>query len=228
MNLEFMLKSYRRTGDVGLLALVERTLQKMAMGGIYDQVGGGFHRYSVDDVWLVPHFEKMLYDNALLARVYLAAYQITSNPLYRRVAEETLDYVRREMTSPEGGFYASQDADSEGEEGKFYVWTPAEVIEVLGEEDGKLFNLLYGVTQKGNFEGQNISHMPRTLEEASAATGIAIERLQEVARRGKEKLYEAREKRVHPGRDDKICGLERPHAAGLRRGRKHTRPRRLS
>src|SRR5436305_8028501 len=118
MNLEFLLRSFRRTGDTGLLSTVELGLQRMAFGGIYDQVGGGFHRYSVDDVWLVPHFEKMLYDNALLARVYLQAYQLTNNPLYRRIAEETLDYVAREMTSHEGGFYSSQDADSEGVEGK--------------------------------------------------------------------------------------------------------------
>src|SRR5438874_1012371 len=129
-------------------------------GGTYDQVGGGFHRYSVDEVWLVPHFEKMLYDNALLSRVYLAAYQLTSNPFYRRIAEQTLDYVAREMTSPEGGFYSSQDADSEGVEGKFYVWSPEEVLEALGEEDGRLFNLLYDVTRRGNFEGHNILHLP--------------------------------------------------------------------
>src|SRR5574339_1137730 len=117
----------------------------MALGGIYDQLGGGFHRYSVDAHWLVPHFEKMLYDNALLARSYLATFQATSERFYRRIAEETLDYTLREMTGPEGGFYSTQDADSEGEEGKFYVWTPAEVLEALGAEDGKLFSLIYDI-----------------------------------------------------------------------------------
>jgi hypothetical protein len=204
MNVEFMLKSYRRTGDPQHLEFIELTLQKMAYGGIYDQIGGGFHRYSVDEVWLVPHFEKMLYDNAQLARTYLAAYQAAGNPLYRRITEETLDYVVREMTSPEGAFYSTQDADSEGEEGKFYVWSPAEVIAVLGEEDGKLFNLLYDVTQRGNFEGHNILHLPRPLETVARATGIPLESLQEIAARGREKLYEARSKRVWPGRDEKV------------------------
>ena len=204
MNIEFLLRTYRRTGDSGMLGICELTLDKMANGGIYDQVGGGFHRYSVDDVWLVPHFEKMLYDNALLARTYLAAYQVTGKPLYRRVVEETLDYVLREMTSPEGAFYSTQDADSEGEEGKFYVWSPAEVLEVLGQEDGKLFNLLFDVTQRGNFEGQNILHLQRPLETVAGAAGIPVERLQDIVRTGREKLYEAREKRVHPGRDEKV------------------------
>jgi uncharacterized protein YyaL (SSP411 family) len=204
MNLEFMLKSYRRTGDTGLVAMAELTLQKMAYGGIYDQVGGGFHRYSVDDVWLVPHFEKMLYDNAQLTRIYLQAYQLTGNPLYRRIAEETLDYVTREMVSPEGGFYSAQDADSEGVEGKFYVWTPAEVMAVLGQEDGKLFNLIFDITQRGNFEGHNIPHFPRTLETVAAASNIPLERLEEVVRTGREKLYAERSKRVPPGTDRKV------------------------
>jgi uncharacterized protein YyaL (SSP411 family) len=204
MNIEFMLRQYKRTGDLGLLGMAELTLQKMAQGGIYDQAGGGFHRYSVDDAWLVPHFEKMLYDNALLARVYLEAYQFTGNPLYRRVAEETLDYVAREMTSHEGGFYSSQDADSEGVEGKFYVWSPEEIIDTLGEENGRLFSLLYDVTRRGNFEGHNILHLPRTLDEVAAATGLPLARLEEVADQGRKKLYEARKKRVHPGRDDKV------------------------
>ncbi len=204
MNLDFMLRSYKRTGDTDLLGLVELTLEKMAHGGIYDQVGGGFARYSVDDVWLVPHFEKMLYDNAQLARVYLAAYQVTGKALYRRIAEETLDYVTREMTAPEGGFYSTQDADSEGEEGKFYVWSPDEISSILGPEDGKLFNLLYDVTQRGNFEGHNILHLPRSIETVAGATGVAAERLEEIARRGREKLYEARSKRIWPGRDEKV------------------------
>jgi uncharacterized protein len=204
MNIEFMLRSYRRTGDVGMLAMAELTLQKMAQGGMYDQMGGGFHRYSVDDVWLVPHFEKMLYDNALLSRIYLQAYQLTRNPLYRRVAEETLDYVAREMTSPEGGFYSAQDADSEGEEGKFYVWSADEILSALGQEDGRLFNLIYGVTKRGNFEGHNILNLPRTLDEVAAATGMPLDRLEEVVREGKRKLFEAREQRVRPGRDDKV------------------------
>lgn len=204
MLIEFMLRQYKRIGDPGILATAELGLEKMAMGGIYDQVGGGFHRYSVDADWLVPHFEKMLYDNAQLARVYLAAYQLTLKPLYRRIAEETLDYVTREMTSPEGGFYSSQDADSEGVEGKFYVWTPSEIAPVLGDEDARIFNLLYGVSQKGNFEGHNILHLPRSLEAAAAATGKTVEELQEIASRGKQKLYEARSKRVPPGRDEKV------------------------
>lgn len=204
MNLEFLLRQNVRTGDPGFLALVELTLDKMAAGGMYDQVGGGFHRYSVDDMWLVPHFEKMLYDNAQLARVYLAAYQLTHKPMYRRVVEETLDYVRREMTSPEGGFYSAQDADSEGEEGKFYVWTPQEITSVLGPDDAKLFNLVFGVSQKGNFEGRNILHLPRSLDTAAAALNEPLDQLEEVVRRGKDKLYEARSKRVWPGRDDKV------------------------
>ena len=204
MNIEFLLRSYKRTGDVGLLALAELTLDKMAYGGIYDQVGGGFHRYSVDDVWLVPHFEKMLYDNAQLARVYLAAYQQTRKPLYRQIAEETLDYVTREMISPEGGFYSSQDADSEGVEGKFYVWTPAEISEVLGPEEGKVINLLYGVSQRGNFEGHNILNMPRSLETAASALGVPARQLEDTVAGAKQKLYEARGRRVRPGRDDKI------------------------
>jgi uncharacterized protein YyaL (SSP411 family) len=139
MTLMFLLRRHRRTGDRRPLEMVEHTLQKMASGGIYDQLGGGFHRYSVDQQWLVPHFEKMLYDNALLSRVYLEAFLLTKNVLYRRIAEETLDYVLREMTSSEGGFYSTQDADSEGHEGKFFVWTPQQVHDFLGETDGSLF-----------------------------------------------------------------------------------------
>ena len=134
----------------------------MARGGIYDQLGGGFHRYSTDAEWLVPHFEKMLYDNAQLARVYLMAFQATGNAYFREVAEEVIDYVLREMTDPSGGFYSTEDADSEGEEGKFYVWTPAEVAALLGEEDARLFGAFYDVTEPGNFEGRaSILHMRR-------------------------------------------------------------------
>ncbi len=204
MTLDFMLRQYRRTGDDALLELAELTLQKMALGGIYDQVGGGFHRYSVDEVWLAPHFEKMLYDNAQLVRTYLSAYQITGKPLYRRIAEETLDYIVREMTSPEGGFYSTQDADSEGVEGKFYVWMPEQVVEVLGEEDGRIFNQLFDITEGGNFEGNNIPRLLRPLDEAAESLDMPLEELEERVQRSREKLYKAREKRVHPGRDEKI------------------------
>ncbi len=184
--------------------MVEFTLEKMAHGGIYDQIGGGFHRYSVDDRWLVPHFEKMLYDNALLSRTYLHAYLVTGNTLYRRICEETLDYVAREMTSPEGGFYSTQDADSEGEEGKFYLWTPAEINAVLGEEDGSLFCAYYGVTEQGNFEHKNILHVDHPLDEIAQQQGISPQRLEQALARGRRELYEVRARRVWPGRDEKI------------------------
>src|SRR5439155_12111333 len=139
-------------------------LQAMARGGIYDQLGGGFHRYSVDDHWLAPHFEKMLYDNALLSRLYLHTYLITRNPFYLRIVEETLDYIVREMTAPNGGFYSTQDADSEGEEGKFFTWTSDEIKAALPPDDAILFMHVYDVSAEGNFEGKNILHVAQDLQ----------------------------------------------------------------
>ncbi|HET9494243.1 MAG TPA: thioredoxin domain-containing protein [Chloroflexia bacterium] len=204
MNIEFLLKQYRRTGDQALLDAALTTLRRMAQGGIYDQVGGGFHRYSVDEVWLVPHFEKMLYDNALLARVYLSAYQVTGEALYRRITEETLDYVLREMTAPEGGFYSAQDADSEGEEGRFYLWTPEQLSEVLGSYDARLLGGLYDVTERGNFEGRNILHLELSPEEFAAAEGLDPGDVSGRVTAARKKLYEARAQRAWPGRDDKV------------------------
>ncbi len=204
MTLEFLLRYYARSGRTEALAMVDITLEKMAHGGIYDQLGGGFHRYSIDPFWLVPHFEKMLYDNALLSRLYLHAYQITGSMQYRRIVEETLDYVLREMTSPEGGFYSSQDADSEGEEGKYFVWTPREIEEALGKEQAVLFNRYYGVTHQGNFEGRNILHIRDSAEAAASELGIGEEQLAEVVDNARAKLMERRIERVPPGRDDKV------------------------
>ena len=204
MSLSFLLRTHVRTGRPDLLEAVERTLQKMAGGGIYDQLGGGFHRYSVDDRWLVPHFEKMLYDNALLSRIYLDAYLLTKNELYRRIAGETLDYVRREMTSPEGGFYSSQDADSEGHEGKFFVWTPREVEAVLGSTDADLFCRCFDVTERGNFEGRNILNLPRPVSAVARLNNLPESEFLEILARGRRLLFEEREKRIKPGRDEKI------------------------
>ncbi len=172
--------------------IVETTLDAMLAGGIYDQIGGGFSRYSVDAAWLVPHFEKMLYDNALLARAYLHGWQALGHERYRRVCEETLDWALREMRGPEGGFYSALDADSEGEEGRFYVWTPEEIREVLGDAAQGVIDY-YGVTERGNFEGRNILHL------AGGGTAPAPDGLGS-ARRA---LDEARSKRVRPGLDDK-------------------------
>jgi uncharacterized protein YyaL (SSP411 family) len=172
--------------------VVESTLDAMLAGGIYDQVGGGFARYAVDAVWLVPHFEKMLYDNALLARAYLHGWQALGHERYRRACEETLDWMLREMRGPEGGFFSALDADSEGEEGRFYVWTPAQIRAVLGERAEPILDY-YGVSERGNFEGANILHLAAGVE-APAPEGLAA------ARRA---LYEARAKRVWPGLDDK-------------------------
>jgi len=204
MTLEFLMRIYHRFEWEPARQMVERTLQKMARGGIYDQIGGGFHRYSVDAYWLVPHFEKMLYDNALLSRAYLHAYQLTGFPLYRRIAEETLDYVRREMTAPHGGFYTSQDADSEGEEGRFYLWTPEEVRAVLGEEQGELLCRYYGITEAGNFEGRNVLHVPTDPDVLAEQVGLSLEALEAQVAEGRARLYEARAKRVWPARDEKV------------------------
>ncbi|HXT36612.1 MAG TPA: thioredoxin domain-containing protein [Chloroflexota bacterium] len=201
MALEFLLRAHLH-GVPRALSMVERTLEKMAAGGIYDQLGGGFHRYSVDGVWLVPHFEKMLYDNAQLARIYLLAYQATGKPLYRRVAEETLRYVQREMTSPEGAFYSSQDADSEGEEGKFFVWSNTEIEEALGL-DAPLFMRAYGVVKGGNYEGKNILHLPRDLASLAREEGMEEDALRETLARCKAILFAIREQRVRPARDEK-------------------------
>jgi hypothetical protein len=191
MTLEFLLRYHHATGDSHALEMVSHTLEAMARGGMYDQLGGGFHRYSVDAYWLVPHFEKMLYDNAQLARVYLHGWQVTGNPFFRTIAEEILDYVIREMTDPAGGFYSAQDADSEGEEGKFFVWTADEIRAVLGDEAPR-FMTAYGVTETGNWEGKNILTFVADLEERESFAA---------ARR---QLFEVRERRVHPARDDKV------------------------
>ncbi|HVW36130.1 MAG TPA: thioredoxin domain-containing protein, partial [Pirellulales bacterium] len=171
MDLRVLLRRWRRERRDETLGLVTLTLDKMAGGGMYDQLGGGFHRYSVDERWLVPHFEKMLYDNALLAQSYVEAFQATGNADYARIARETCDYVLREMTDAAGGFYSTQDADSEGEEGKFYVWTPAEIEAVLGAEAAKTFCYVYDVSQGGNFEGHNILNLPKTIEQCATVLG---------------------------------------------------------
>ncbi|MFZ0890484.1 MAG: thioredoxin domain-containing protein [Candidatus Binataceae bacterium] len=198
------LRVYHDAADPGMAEMVRHTLTKMAKGGIYDQIGGGFHRYSVDDRWLVPHFEKMLYDNALLARLYLDAGRALNEPEFLTVAGEILDYLLREMTSPEGGFYSTQDADSEGEEGKFFLWTPDEVREVLGDELAKIAWRYFDISREGNFEGRNILH--RTIEAADAARlfNLPEANMASAIAEIRRKLFEARERRVKPGRDDKI------------------------
>jgi uncharacterized protein len=193
MAIDFLLRYHHRTGNEHALHMVTFTLDKMAYGGMYDQVGGGFHRYSTDDHWLVPHFEKMLYDNALLARVYVDAYRATGDHLYRRVAEETLDFVAREMRDPSGAFYSTQDADSEGVEGKFYVWSLDEFRRVVGD-DADILARYFDVTSLGNWEESNILHV----------TNSADQNFQSKVDAAKKKLYAARNKRVKPGRDEKV------------------------
>ena len=204
MTPEFLLRYYHHGYNPRALELVELTLEKMAYGGIYDQIGGGFHRYSTDPYWLVPHFEKMLYDNALLARLFLHTYLITGRALYRRVVEETLDYVLREMTDPSGGFYSAQDADSEGVEGKFFVWSPGEINAVMGDTDGEVFAGYYGVTAGGNFEGKNILNIRQNPEEFAETKGLTADQLGDIINRGSKALLEVREQRIHPMRDDKV------------------------
>jgi len=204
MSMEFLLRYWKRTGNERALEMVDKTAREMAQGGIYDQLGGGFHRYSVDAVWLVPHFEKMLYDNAQLIRVYLHLYQITKDEFFKQIAVETLDYVKREMLDQRGGFYSSQDADSEGEEGKFFVWTPQEVEAILGESDAQVFNFFYDVSDDGNFEGKNILNVQFTIEAAAKALKKTAGEIKDILARSRRKLFDEREKRIKPHRDEKI------------------------
>lgn len=204
MTLEFAMSQYRRGGDADVLHVAEHTLQQMAAGGIYDHLGGGFHRYSVDRIWLVPHFEKMLYDNAQLLRAYLHAWQINGRPEHRQVVDETVDYVLREMTAPEGGFYSAQDADSEGEEGKFFVWTAEEIEEILGKEEADLLGRSYGVTRGGNFEGNTILNLKQTVAEAAQQAGAPEETVAKRLAVARQKLFIEREKRIKPERDGKV------------------------
>jgi uncharacterized protein len=204
MPLEFLLRWWKRSGDAQALHMVEGTLRAMAAGGMYDQIGGGFHRYSVDQYWLTPHFEKMLYDNALLARVYLLAWQATGDARSRRTVEETLDWTLREMTHPRGGFYSTLDADSEGEEGKFFVWTPDEVDAVLGPEASERFRRFYDVTPHGNFEGKSILHESMTIASAVETFAMPEEAIVAELARSRAALLTARGARVRPGLDDKV------------------------
>jgi uncharacterized protein YyaL (SSP411 family) len=204
MELRLLLRAWKRSGDDQALDMARRTLDHMAMGGIYDHLGGGFHRYSTDERWLVPHFEKMLYDNALLIVAYLEAYQATQEPLYRRVVEETLGYVLREMTSPEGPFFSTQDADSEGEEGRFYVWSAQEIEQVLGKEKANLFTDVYGASPDGNWEGHNILHRSRTDEQDARMLRVQEAELRRALEESKRELFAVRSRRVWPARDEKV------------------------
>jgi uncharacterized protein YyaL (SSP411 family) len=204
MDLHVLLREWSRHPQENILHMVTLTLDKMAAGGIYDHLGGGFARYSVDDRWLVPHFEKMLYDNALLTGAYVAAYLATNDEHYSLVARQTCDYILKYMTDTSGGFHSTEDADSEGEEGKFYVWTPDEIVELLGRERGERFCYLYDVTPDGNFEGHNILNLPKTLEQAAALRNWDLNALWRELREDRAKLLAVRDERIRPGKDDKI------------------------
>lgn len=210
-NLMFLLRHWKRTGDADALNMVETTLGAMRAGGIWDHVGYGLHRYSTDPDWLAPHFEKMLYDQALLVMANVEAYQATGKAKYRTTAREILTYVTRDMTSKEGAFYSAEDADSEGHEGKFYIWTPVEIIEVLGEQEGGLFNKVFNITKAGNFmdeatkrrTGDNIPHLTRTLAAHAKELKIKESELRQRLEKSRKKLFDHREKRIHPYKDDK-------------------------
>jgi len=191
MVLEFLLNRYVSKGDGQALSVVLKSLEAMARGGIYDQLGGGFHRYAVDEAWVVPHFEKMLYDNAQLARVYLHAWAVTGNNYLKDIVTETIDYVLREMRDPQGGFYSSQDADSEGEEGKYYVWESKEVNSVLGPEASR-FSSLYGITPQGNFQGKNVLTFKGDWEDRASVLPL------------KEALFRKKQERIEPLKDKKV------------------------
>ncbi len=205
MRLEFLIRFFLRSGEPSARHVVETTLAKMAAGGMYDQIGGGFHRYSVDQAWLVPHFEKMLYDNAMLARVYLLAFRTFRNPDHARIARETLDYLLAEMTPEGGGFFAAQDADSEGREGVFYLWDPGSLEAAVGEEAAPIVAARFGVTEAGNFEdGQTVLSVAATAAELARAFGRPEEEISSILESARRRMYDARSRRVWPGRDEKL------------------------
>lgn len=203
-DLELLMRYYQRRQDPAALTVLRTTLDRMAAGGIYDHLGGGFARYSVDKKWLVPHFEKMLYDNGGLAKLYLHAYQLTAATEYAVVADQTLRYLARDLVDPAGGFHSSEDADSEGVEGKFYVWSLEEILEVLGETKGKRFAAVYDVSEEGNFEHQNILNLPVPLTDIAEQQNIPLATLESELAADREKLRIHRDARIHPGRDDKV------------------------
>jgi uncharacterized protein YyaL (SSP411 family) len=204
MDLQVLLRIWRKNPKEGVLRMVQLTLDKMAQGGIYDHLGGGFSRYSVDARWLVPHFEKMLYDNGLLVSAYVDLFLVTKDEAYKNVACESLDYILRDMTDVEGGFHSAEDADSEGVEGKFYVWSLDEINEILGAETAERFCYVYDVTDGGNFEGHNILNLPKTIQQCANAKGWDLEQLHGELAASREKLLERRSTRIRPGKDDKI------------------------
>ena len=211
-NYLFLLRYWKRTGNEHALAIVKKSLQSMRLGGIYDHVGFGFHRYSTDPNWIVPHFEKMLYDQAMLAMAYIEAYQATGKKDYEQTAREIFTYVLRDMTDPSGGFYSAEDADSEGEEGKFYLWSEREIKQVLGKDDAEFFIKVFNVDEKGNFgeeatgrkTGDNILHLKKPVAEIALSLNIPEEELDKKIQSAREKLFTVREKRVHPHKDDKV------------------------
>ena len=211
-NFFYMLRYWKRTGSQKALEMVEKTLLEMRQGGIYDHVGFGFHRYSTDQEWLVPHFEKMLYDQAMLAMAYVEAYQVTGKENYKNTAEEIFTYVLRDMTAGTGGFYSAEDADSEGVEGKFYVWTKEEIRAVLPEEEADFFIKVFHVDERGNFQeeatgertGANILHLKKSLSQIASDLRISEKKLRDRLEAARQKLFAVREKRLHPYKDDKI------------------------
>ena len=211
-NMLFLLRHARRNSDKKVLSMVEKTLDNMRLGGIYDHVGFGFHRYSTDSEWLVPHFEKMLYDQAMIAMTFIEAWQVSGKSEYRKTVEEIFEYVIRDMTSPLGGFYSAEDADSEGVEGKFYVWSLDELLKVLNTGEAKIACKIFGVKPEGNFKeestghltGDNILHLDRSLSQSASELGMSLEQLEENLQEIRKKLFVEREKRIHPYKDDKI------------------------
>ncbi|MGZ7108426.1 MAG: thioredoxin domain-containing protein [Methanobacterium sp.] len=211
-NLLFLLRYWKRSGKDRSLKMVTETLDSMRNGGIYDHLGFGFHRYSVDQKWLVPHFEKMLYDQAMISAAYIEAFQATGEEEYKNTADKIFEYILRDMKSQQGGFYSAEDADSEGIEGKFYVWTKKEIIDVLGEDEGEFASKVFGVTDEGNFKeestgektGANILHLENSFEDMTEIFGISKEELKKKVLEIRNKLYEHREDRIHPHKDDKI------------------------